>query len=101
MNIVEKWREMTKCRNCCKAVLRLGFTDSVFCKAKSPDKNGDPRIVSKKCRCDSGVWLFKGAYMNTFFPLNLFEYLRLCADLNTDRKLEVIPRNQWPEVQDD
>jgi hypothetical protein len=92
MTIIEKFESITTCADCCMAKACDPDTETWWCKLSPPHGQ-----VKAWHRCDSGLWLARGAFDGSFYPVDLERYLRACAD--GLGRLEIIPRSEWPEAE--
>jgi len=95
MTIIDAWRKITTCKDCCKAEPKTTINDEGFWCSAIPV---NPTWSGPLNRCDSGVWLFKEPGRDGWwFSLDLAEYLELQSEMSTGWKLKIIPREEWPE----
>lgn len=107
MNIIDKWRQMTTCKDCCNGEPSPTERNAILCRALPT-----LAIPLRDNRCNSGVWLF---VINPYAkemeegypyeaPLDLMGWLEIMTRSEHDRifrEPELVPRDQWPEVKGD
>ena len=94
MTIIDKFQSITHCGDCCKTEFHETGPDewTLWCTKEHPcgERSSDDR-------CDSGLWLARGALRDAFYPVTLERYVCACRDGYGDH-VEILPRAEWPEA---
>lgn len=97
-NIVDAFSVKTTCKDCVNLYHRAQNSPSNFC----------PRIpegylgiaLEGEFRCSFGLWIARGSFGGSFYPIDIERWIRLCAD-GFGGGLDILPRTEWPKTQEE